>query len=136
MPLPSRSSVTRSLATCSSLPSCSGCLHLPPCSPVPERRTAQPSPDPIRSFMPPKAPGSIPRIVLTCLLTTFCMATAPLAAQTAKPPFTATIGVENLGSQTGPDSYTVKFGSDVFPKVPYQNRSEEHTSALQSLRHL
>jgi hypothetical protein len=78
--------------------------------------------------MPPKAPGSIPRIVLTCLLTTFCMATVPIAAQTAKPPFTAIIGVENLGSQTGPNSYTVKTGSDVFIKVHLTNISKHKLS--------
>jgi hypothetical protein len=78
--------------------------------------------------MPPKVTGRISRIVLTCLLGAFCMATIPIAAQTSKPPFTATIGVENLGSQTGPDSYTVKAGSDVFIKVHLTNISKRKLS--------
>jgi hypothetical protein len=56
------------------------------------------------------------------------MATVPIAAQTAKPPFTAIIGVENLGSQTGPNSYTVKTGSDVFIKVHLTNISKHKLS--------
>ncbi len=53
----------------------------------------------------------------------FCLGLLPLAAQNAKPSFTAIISVENPESQTGPDSYAVKAGSDVFIKVHLTNIS-------------
>ncbi len=52
-----------------------------------------------------------------------CLALLPLAAQSAKPPFTAIISVENPESQIGPGSYAVKAGSDVFIKVHLTNSS-------------
>jgi hypothetical protein len=78
--------------------------------------------------MLPGGKARVVRIVLACLLGTSFLAIIPLAAQTSNPPFTALIGVENPVSQTGPDSYTVKAGSDVFIKVHLTNISKRKLS--------
>jgi len=73
--------------------------------------------------MLPRDAARIPRSALSCLLGAFCLICIPLAAQTAKPPFTVIISVENPLAQTGPDTYTIKAGSNVFIRVHLTNIS-------------
>lgn len=72
-----------------------------------------------------KTTGRIPLGLLTCLLLAPCIA---VTAQTADPRITAVISVENPVSQTGPESYNVKAGSDVFIKVHLTNVSNRNLS--------
>jgi hypothetical protein len=64
------------------------------------------------------------RLGLSFLITAFCLALTPLAAKDAGQPFAVTIGAEAPESQTGPNSYTVKAGADVFIKVHLTNTSK------------
>lgn len=65
-------------------------------------------------------------IFRTAILLSFAATAIP--AQTANPPFAATIAVEGPASQTGPDSYTIKAGSDLFIKVHLTNISQHKLS--------
>lgn len=78
--------------------------------------------------MVPKGTLWVPRVVLSFLLGAFCLACGPVAAKTVKQPFVLTISVENLGSQTGADRYSVKAGSDIFIKVHLTNISRHNLS--------
>ncbi len=73
--------------------------------------------------MLPRSTVRVQRIVLSCLFSAFCLAWVPLESKTVEHPFVVTISVENLGSQTGPDSYSVKAGKEVFIKVHLTNTS-------------
>jgi hypothetical protein len=73
--------------------------------------------------MLPGRTARVPRIVLSCLLGAFFMAWVSLEAEIVGQPFALTISVENPTSQTGPDIYTVKSGSEVFIKVHLTNIS-------------
>ena len=56
------------------------------------------------------------------------MAWVSASAQTAKPPFIVVISAEAPAANIGPDSYTVKAGSDVFIKVRLTNMSKRNLS--------
>jgi len=60
-------------------------------------------------------------VALGCLCTALCMAWLPVEAKDAGQSLAVTISAEAPESQTGPDSYTVKAGSDVFVKVHLTN---------------
>lgn len=66
------------------------------------------------------------RILLSWLLGMFCVAWVPASAQEAKPPFIVLISAEAPAASIGPDSYTVKAGSDVFIKVRLTNISKRN----------
>jgi hypothetical protein len=62
--------------------------------------------------------------LLSRLLCVFCMAWVIVSAQTVKSPFVVTISAEAPATNTGPESYAVKAGSDVFIKVSLTNTSK------------
>lgn len=66
------------------------------------------------------------RIMLSWLLSGFCIAWVAAAAQTAKQPFIANISAESPAVRTGPDSYIVKAGSEVFVMVHITNVSKRN----------
>jgi hypothetical protein len=65
---------------------------------------------------------------LSCLLAAFWLAWTPIAAKDAGQSFAVTIAAEAPESQTGPNSYTVKAGADVFIKVHLTNTSRRKLS--------
>jgi hypothetical protein len=75
--------------------------------------------------MPPNSTGRRLQGLLTCLLVAPCIA---VAAQTADPPLTVVISIENPVSQAGPEGYNVKAGSDVFIRVHLTNVSNHNLS--------
>ncbi len=64
--------------------------------------------------MPSQSTGRVPRVALSCMLSVFCIAPLPIAAQAPKPPFTATISAEVPAVKSGPDNYIIKAGSEIF----------------------
>jgi hypothetical protein len=68
------------------------------------------------------------RIPLSWLVAGVCMAWVPVSAQTAKQPFIVTISAEAPAEKTGPGSYAVKAGSDVFIHVHLANISKHNLS--------
>jgi hypothetical protein len=79
--------------------------------------------------MPPRRAKRFSLLAFGCLLGAVCPAWIPIQAKTTGQRFVVTISVENLDSQTGPEDYTVKAGSDVFIKVHLTNTSK-HKLAL------
>jgi hypothetical protein len=67
-------------------------------------------------------------LALGYVFTAVFMAWIPLEAKDIGQPFTITIFAEGPESQTGPDRYTVKSGSDVFVKVHLTNTSKHKLS--------
>jgi len=80
------------------------------------------------TVMMPTGAVRLPRIGLSCLLCAICVAGTATQAKTVEHPFVLTISVENFDSQTGPENYTVKAGSDVFVKVHLTNTSKRKLS--------
>jgi hypothetical protein len=78
--------------------------------------------------MLPAGTVRILRTVLSFLLCAICMAWVAAEAGAVGQPFVLTISGENLESQTGPESNTIKAGSDVFIKVHLTNTSKHNLS--------
>ncbi len=78
--------------------------------------------------MLPRGPVRIPRIVLSFLLCTFCIAWTLIEAETIEQSLVVTIAVEAPAFQTAPDSYAVKAGSEIFIKVHLKNTSKRNLS--------
>src|SRR5271155_3586319 len=70
--------------------------------------------------------GRIMRIILSSLLTVFLSLSALGSAQVAKPRFVLTISAEAPAAKTGPASYSVKAGSEVFITVHLTNTSQRN----------
>jgi hypothetical protein len=62
---------------------------------------------------------------LSCLLGAFFLGLALIEAKTIEP-FDISIRAENPGSQTGPGSYTIKAGSEIFITVHLTNISKHN----------
>src|SRR5277367_5327768 len=78
--------------------------------------------------MQPKGTLRISRIALISLLCAFCIASVPIEAKSVEQSLVVTIAVEDPASQTGPDSYTVKAGSEIFINVHLTNTSKRNLS--------
>lgn len=68
------------------------------------------------------------RTRLVFLLCGICLAWDQVSAQTAKPPFTVTISAEVPAEKTGPDTYSLKAGSEVYIHVHLVNISNHNLS--------
>jgi len=62
------------------------------------------------------------RILVACLLIAICVA-RPISMANSKPPFVLSISVESPSAKTGPDSYIVTPGSEVYIRVHLTNIS-------------